>query len=63
MNIYKLTDSKSEVLVISADHFKVEGNYVVFYISTLVVGRLDDITTHEPIYLCSNAVTVEIVNE
>lgn len=62
MNIYKLTDGEGVVTIISADTFKVEGNYVVFYV-VIPVSPIECTKEDGPIYLCSNAVTVGLVNE
>ena len=58
MNKYEIVDGLGVSREVSASYFKVEGEYIVFYVSTLFIGELDDKTTHDPIYLCSNVLEV-----
>lgn len=60
MNRYKVISSY--VKYIKADTFRAEGKYIVFYIE----GRVEmsgNVVLEKPVYLCSDAVTVEIANE
>ncbi len=63
MNKYEIVDGLGVSREVSASYFKVEGEYIVFYVSTLFVGALEDITTHKPVYLCSNILEVILLED